>query len=64
MLSVGYDCFRFGYNCVIVYKYIIMSMNFIEQLERISAKIFQESIKNYKFKDIIAHKKAKPHSLT
>lgn len=35
----------------------------IERLQKLSVKLFEESLKTYKLKDVIIHKKAKPHSL-
>lgn len=38
--------------------------NIIERLEKISTKMFQESLKTFHFKDVTVHKRANPHSLT
>ena len=35
----------------------------LERLEKISAKMFQESLKTYHFNDVIVHKRAHPNSL-
>lgn len=40
-----------------------MHNNIIQRLEKISTKLFQESLKTFHLKDVIAHKKANPHTL-